>query len=85
MAKIQISIDDRLLEKVDSYVDQYYTTRSGLISQSINQYLIQQEAYSLVKQMSVTMQKIADKGEVDKDVVEELEDFHRICKLITGA
>ena len=32
MAKIMISIDDELLEKVNSYADRNYTTRSGAIT-----------------------------------------------------
>lgn len=84
MAKVNITLDDRLLEKLDSYADQNFTSRSGLISTAVNQYLLQQEVFSLVKRMSVVLDKIADNGSVDDDTLTELEDFHRVCRTLTG-
>lgn len=43
MAKINISIDDELLAKVDEMAKAYYTNRSAYISMTIAQVIKQQE------------------------------------------
>lgn len=44
MAKINISIDDELLKKADKFAKKIYTSRSGLISISLVNYMNNQEA-----------------------------------------
>lgn len=82
--KVQISLDDELLNRVDNYADRNYMSRSGLISLSLTQYLSQNEMMVAVKDMALCMRKIADNGEVDEETMKQLEDFERICKMITG-
>ena len=41
--KLQISLNDDLLARVDKYADDNYLSRSGLISQALVQYLNQNE------------------------------------------
>lgn len=82
--KVQVSLDDELVHRIDAYADENYMTRSGLISFACVQYLNQQEVFSLVKQMSVTMQKIADTGNVDAETRRELDDYERLCRMIVG-
>ena len=84
MAKVNITMDDRLLEKIDAYADQNFMSRSGMISLGCTQYLNQQEAFSLVKRMSVVLEKIAETGNVDAETRNELDDFERVCRMITG-
>lgn len=80
--KVQISLDDRLMERIDSYAEKNYMSRSGMISLACTQYLNQYEAVNAIVSMSVCMQKIADKGIVDDETRKELEDFERICKML---
>ena len=82
--KINISLDDRLLERVDAYAGTNYMSRSGLISFATNQYLNQAELIMLFKDMSVSMRKIADSGIVDSETERQLQDFERTCKVLTG-
>lgn len=83
--KVQISIDDSLLDRIDNYADNNYLTRSGLITLATNQYLNSAEVITAIKDMSVSMRKIADQGSVDKQTMEQLEDFERIAKVLVGA
>ena len=83
MAKVQISIDDKLLERIDRYADNNYTSRSGLISLGMAGYLNSKEVIGLVKDMSLAVRKIADNSLVDDNTLEQLEDFERICKMLT--
>lgn len=83
MAKVQISIDDKLLERIDKYADDNYTSRSGLISLGMAEFLNSKEVIGLVKDMSLAVRKIADNSVVDDSTMEQLEDFERICKMLT--
>lgn len=83
MAKVQISIDDNLLSRIDKYAHDNYTSRSGLISLGMTEYLNTKEVIGLVKNMSFAIRKIADNNVVDDDTLKQLEDFERICKIIT--
>lgn len=83
MAKVQISIDDKLLERIDKYADNNYTSRSGLISLGMAEYLNSKEVIGLVKDMSLAVRKIADNSVVDDSTMEKLEDFERLCKMLT--
>lgn len=83
MAKVQISIDDRLLQRIDNYADDNFISRSGLISLAMCEYLNSKEVIGLVKNLNVAVQKIADTGIVDCETLNELHDFQRICKMVT--
>lgn len=82
--KLQISMDDKLVERIDRYADENYMTRSGLISLAASQYLNSNDVILLVKDISLAIRKIADNGDVDVETVEKLEDFERLCKLLTS-
>lgn len=84
MAKVQISIDDKLLDRIDCYADENYITRSGLISMGMSEYLNSKETMRLIKNLNVAVQRIADQGTVDDDTMRQLEDFERLCKIITA-
>lgn len=82
--KVQISLDDKLMERVDNYADNNYMSRSGLISLACTQFLNQSDAILVIKDMAISMRKIADTGTIDADTLRELEDFERVCKMIVG-
>lgn len=82
--KVNVSLDDKLLERIDNYADNNYMSRSGLISLATVQFLNSAEIVTVIKDMSLAMRKIADNGTVDHDTMEQLEDFERVCKMLTG-
>ena len=84
MAKVQISIDDELLEQIDRIADSNYMTRSGLISLSCTQYVNSQDVILAIRDMSLAMRKIADTGVVDDETMQQLEDFERMSKMFLG-
>ena len=43
MAKVQISLEDELLERIDFYAKNTYTTRSGLIARVLVEFLDEKE------------------------------------------
>ena len=82
MAKINISIDDELLEKIDNLAEDNFTSRSGFISMGMNEFVKSKEIVSAIKSMSVSMAKIATMGTIDEDTQKELEMFQAICGMI---
>lgn len=82
MAKINISIDDELLQRTDKYTKKLYTSRSGLISIALASYMNSQECIIAIKEMSLAMRKIADNGFIDDETMEKLEDFERVSQLL---
>lgn len=83
MAKVQITLDDELLERVDTYADENYMSRSGLLSLAATQFLNAADVSRAVKELSLAMQKIAETGRLDHDTIEQLEDFERLAKFLT--
>ena len=84
MAKVQISVDDELLKRIDNYSDRNYLSRSGLITLACSQYLNQAEVVTAVKDMALCIRKIADAGTVDDETQKQLEDFERLAQLLTA-
>ena len=84
MAKVQISIDDKLLDRIDNYADENYISRSGLISMAMCDYLNSKETMRLIKNLGVAVQKIADQGTIDEETMRQIEDFERLCKIVSA-
>lgn len=82
--KVNITLDEDLLQRIEDYADSNYLTRSGLITLATSQFLLQGEAFKAIVDMSLAMRKIAETGEVDQSVIDQLEDFERLARIISG-
>lgn len=80
--KVQITLDDALMARVDAYADANYMSRSGLLSLAVTQYLNAADVTMAIKDMAVCIRKIADSGSVDHETMEQLEDFERLSKML---
>ena len=83
--KVQVSMDNALVQRVDQYADDNYMSRSALVTLALTQFLNAQEVTSAVKDMAICIRKIADTGEVDSETQQKLSDLERRCKLLVGA
>lgn len=83
MAKINISIDDNLLQRMDEYCSRTYQSRSGLIAQSLSQVLLTDDLRRSIIEMSQAMKLIAKNGEISEQDKKTLEDFEKISQLFT--
>lgn len=81
MAKVNITIDDKLLEKIDRYIDDNFMSRSGFFAFSANQILLQSEIMLAVNKLTLAFQKIAESGDVSDETKKELEDYLRVANL----
>jgi len=84
MKKVQISLDETLMERIDSYADSNYMSRSGMITLACTQFLNQNEAILAIKQMGIAMKKISDTGVISDEQKQQMEDFERICSSMYG-
>ena len=82
--KVNITMDEELLQRVESFADENYLTRSGLITLATSQYLLQAEASRALIDMSLAMRKIADSGTVTDEQLRQLEDFERFARMLAG-
>lgn len=82
--KVNVTLDDELMQRVDNYADRNYMSRSGLISLAVTQYLNQQEVIFAIKDVSLAIRKIADTGKMDHETIEQFEDFERLSKMFLG-
>ena len=82
--KVQITVDSDLLARADNYADNNYTSRSGLIGIALRQYLDSQDLAQSIQRMSVAMQVIAEKGEIDEDVKKELDTFKALSEILSS-
>lgn len=82
--KVQITMDEELLSRLDAWADDSYMTRSGLITVAVSQYLNQVEAVKAVKGVALSLRKIADSGFVTDEQMKELEDWGRAIDILAG-
>lgn len=82
--KINITIDEELLRRVDDYAEENYLNRSSLISLSTTQFLNAADVTKAVKDMAFCLRKIADEGKIDEEAQRQLEDFERFSRIISG-
>lgn len=82
--KVQITLDDALMSRLDNYADENYLTRSGLVSLAVTQYLNQADVTKAIKDMAICMRKIADNGSIDDYTKKQLDEFEVICKMLIG-
>jgi len=82
--KINITMNDELVKRIEAYAEENYTSKSGTISIAVNQYLNAQELGRNIKVMAIAMRKIADEGQLDQETINQLQDFERFVKVLTG-
>lgn len=85
MKKVQITIDEVLLERMDEYAQKNFLTRSGLISLLGTQMLNEHELTNEIKDISQCFHKIADTGKLDNETLQKLEDLEAYCKIVSTA
>ena len=69
--KLQISLDDELVARIDNCADKNYMSRSGFISQACVQLLNQTELVSSVNRISYACQKVAETNHLDDETKEQ--------------
>lgn len=82
--KVNITLDEELIRRIEDYAEENYLNRSSLISLATTQFLNSADVVKAVKDMAFAMRKIADNGTVDEECMKQLEDFERLSKMLIG-
>lgn len=80
--KINITVPDELLERVDNYCENNYLKRSTVFQLSVAQFINQRETVVALNSIALTLRKIADEGKIDEETQRQLADFERVCRMI---
>ena len=80
--KVNVTLDDELMARIDDYADRNYMSRSGLVSLACTQFLQAADVTRAIQEMSAAMRRIADTGTIDEVTQRQLEDFERFSQLL---
>ena len=81
--KINVSLDDEVVSRIDENADKLYMSRSGFISLACCTYMNSIEIQQAITDISVSMRRIADNNEIDEQSKQELEHFSKLAELLT--
>lgn len=82
--KINITLENDLLEQLDIYCEKNYTNRSTFISQSVNQVLLQQKVADSILNLSIALRKCAELGTLDDETAKKMNEFEALTALFLG-
>ena len=83
--KLQITLEEELLNSVDDYCDKNYMNRSWLISQALVQVLNQQKMIDSLVNVSIALKNVSEQGFIDDSTKKEMEQFESLCKMIISS
>ena len=82
--KVNITIDEELLCRIEKMADDFYTSRSGLITFGMSEFVLKSDISRAVVDISLALRKMADSGVLDDSLQKRLDDFEAFAKMITG-
>lgn len=82
--KVNITIDDELMARIDKYADDNYTTRSGLVALACSQYLNSEEVKKAIVDMAVSFRRIADNNNISDEDKKCLEHYQYMSQMLVG-
>ena len=80
--KINVSLDDELVKRLDAYAERTFTSRSGLICLACTHYLNENELVNSIRELSLRFRKIAETGSIDDETLEYLKKFEMMSELL---
>lgn len=88
--KVHFTVNEQLLERIDSFAEKHYMTRSAVITYACTQIINAEEAKQLLKDMNATLQALfkAVEANPDYEMSEEeskqLDDMQTALNLLSG-
>lgn len=82
--RVNLNIPDELVKRLDEYAKKNYTSRSTVMCQSCNQFLLAQELQELFKELARVMRKLADADTVDENTLQQLNELETLCKFLNA-
>lgn len=82
--KVQITMEDDLLNMLDNYCDKNYMNRSIAISQAVSQVVMQQKLIDSISELSYAVKLCIEKGQFDEETQNKIKEFEVLAKVFTG-
>jgi len=83
--KVQVSLDDDLMKRVDQHVKENYMSRSGLMSIAVTQYLNNNDMVKAIKEIAFLLRKISENETITEEQKEQLADMELLIKMMSGS
>lgn len=80
--KIQITMDENLLNDLDDYCDKNYMNRSWAISQCVVEKINAQKMLDCFVKLTTLMKQCVENGEIDEKTKNELEYLQTMLSLV---
>lgn len=80
--RVNMNLNDELLERIDNYAKLNYMNRSSVVSFACNQFLMANEMQSLIIDMKRALQVIANNENISAEDLKELEKYENLCDLL---
>ena len=84
LKRVNLNIPQELIDRLDEYAKENYTTRSSVMCQACDQYLVAKEMQKLFTQMNVVLKKLSAAEKIDEETKRQLDDFERLSKMLSG-
>lgn len=81
MKKIQISINDKLVERVDEFCEKNFMNRSQVFSVAVLQYMNSYSMPGAMLELASAFKSIAKNGEISDDDKKKLEAFVTVAEV----
>ena len=82
--KVNISVNDDLIKKVDDYAERNFTNRSAVFAQAVNKLLLEDSIPQALGEIALAFKRIADNNAIDEESKKELEKFMYLTQLLGG-
>lgn len=82
--KVNVTLDEDLLLRIDNYAEVNYLNRSSLVSLATTQFLNSSDVSKAIVDLAFAVRKIADTGSVDEETRKKIEDFERLSRILSG-
>jgi len=78
--RINFNVPDELIKRLDDYAKKNYTSRSSVMCQACDQFLMAKEMQMLFSDMRKAMQRIAETQTIDEEAQKNFDEFELLCK-----
>lgn len=82
--KVQITVEEDLLQRVESYADEHFTTRSGVFNLGAEQLLLQDEARKSLNALTDALQRIAASNKISEEDKRQIDSFSYLAATLNG-
>lgn len=83
--RLNISLDETLLQRIDQFAEENFLSRSGLLSVAANEFINSSLLVTAFNDVAFSIRKIADNNQIDDESLKKLEDFEKVAKMLVSS